>query len=278
MKQTLKKIIKNTPFINDWYQGQKFKHENENFPMTFEGENAEILNALVTDGFYVIPDYFGKAKCNAVRKNFLSTVKNYPQYTKQREDTRIFGAEHLCPEAMAFMTDQYLQSISDQYYGAETLVGTLLVNHVQENNNTDNLGSGGDWHRDRYLRQFKAIVYLDDVEGENGPFQYIKSSNTNKNHDTNSDMNIMGYSNYEVRFDHDHVQKLIDLAPHRLVTFTAKKGTVILVDTSGIHRGMPLQNGDRFAMFNYYYPSASYDTKAMNDKFKVMLPANYKDQ
>ena len=37
-------------------------------------------------------------------------------------------------------------------------------------------GSGGSWHRDSYLRQFKSLIYLNDVTDENGPFQVLTDS------------------------------------------------------------------------------------------------------
>jgi hypothetical protein len=29
---------------------------------------------------------------------------------------------------------------------------------------------------------------------------------------------------------------------------------VIIVDTSGLHRGMPIRSGERYALTNYYWP------------------------
>ena len=49
------------------------------------------------------------------------------------------------------------------------------ANKVKYNKN--NLGSGGGWHRDDFNFQFKAILYLNDVSMDNGPFQLIENSN-----------------------------------------------------------------------------------------------------
>ena len=41
----------------------------------------------------------------------------------------------------------------------------------------NNEGSGGGWHKDAYYTQFKSILYLTDVNNENGPFELIRNSN-----------------------------------------------------------------------------------------------------
>ena len=40
----------------------------------------------------------------------------------------------------------------------------------------DNLGSGQGWHRDSYTPQFKAMVYLSEVDSNTGPFEYVLES------------------------------------------------------------------------------------------------------
>ena len=39
-----------------------------------------------------------------------------------------------------------------------------------------NLGSGQGWHKDNIARQLKFMIYLNDVDSENGPFQYLLKS------------------------------------------------------------------------------------------------------
>ena len=48
----------------------------------------------------------------------------------------------------------------------------------------------------------------------------------------------------------------------------AKAGTLILVDTSSIHRGMPIIAGVRYALTNYFYPKRLID----QELFKQFAP------
>ena len=89
-------------------------------------------------------------------------------------------------------------------------------------------------------------LYLDNVLEENGPFQYLKYSHKPRN--------IMRYEKYgfkpkQSRFDND----VIDTIDEKPMTMTGNKGDLILVDTRGIHRGMPIQSGTRYALTNYYF-------------------------
>ena len=53
----------------------------------------------------------------------------------------------------------------------------VMANRTVFKNN--NIGSGAGWHKDSYSNQYKSILYLNDVNSENGPFQIIKDSNKN---------------------------------------------------------------------------------------------------
>ena len=127
----------------------------------------------------------------------------------------------------------------------------------------NNLGSGGGWHRDDVEFQFKAILYLVDVNENNGAFQLIKYSNKLK-------FIIRDCYKYkmkinETRLSEKKINEIINAEPERLKTITGNAGTLVLVDTSLIHRGRPLASGLRYALTNYYYPS--YKLKSMQNHF-----------
>ena len=51
-------------------------------------------------------------------------------------------------------------------------------------------------------------------------------------------------------------------------TFTAKAGTLILFDSSTIHRGAPITAGTRYALTNYYYPPSHIT----DDTYRAFAP------
>ncbi len=79
------------------------------------------------------------------------------------------------------------------------------------------------WHRDpEGPCVVKATLYLRDVDEQAGPFQYVPGS-----HQAHKELCKAG----QYAQDQESVNEL----PH--VTVTGPAGTLILADTSGIHRG-----------------------------------------
>jgi ectoine hydroxylase-related dioxygenase (phytanoyl-CoA dioxygenase family) len=96
-------------------------------------------------------------------------------------------------------------------------------------------------------------LYLNDVTNENGPFELILDSNK-----LLFNFNLFFKTNKkfpDTRFENDEVMKIINFNKEKILRITGKAGTLILVDTSLLHRGAPVKKGNRYALTNYFYPS-----------------------
>ena len=117
----------------------------------------------------------------------------------------------------------------------------------------NNEGSGGGWHRDNLNSSYpKAILYLSDVQYNNGPFQYIKGSHKFLNILKFLINSKIGYDKKE--FSPKVINKYLKKNSQQLKTFCYKKGSIIIFDSLGLHRGKPISNGIRYSLTNYYYP------------------------
>jgi hypothetical protein len=105
------------------------------------------------------------------------------------------------------------------------------------------------WHYDNAPLQVKAIAYLTDVAANDGPFAYVKGTHGKRPLE-------VGYE--ETRLDEAQVP-----AGGR-TEYTATAGTVLIVDTTGIHRATPNLRGARDVV------SAIYDVG-----IKVRQPSFY---
>ena len=88
------------------------------------------------------------------------------------------------------------------------------------------------WHRDfddKHL--LKAFLYLVDVDASAGPFEYVGGSQPGGRHKETRQWAPMRTG----RFTEDEVNKHVPA--DAIKTFTAPRGTVILCNTSGLHRG-----------------------------------------
>jgi len=236
-----------------------FKHELKNLLKeqnpNFKGlpsAGKTMLESVNKDGVIVVEEYWTAAQCSAARNTLDILLESYKDQAWKSEDgadQRLFGAEKLDPTLAAFWEDEELQALATAYEDRPEGMGFLMANRIYATES--NLGSGGGWHRDSAANhQFKAILYLTDVAEENGPFQYIKGSHRAKTLVT--DEVKFHFSQHQNRFTEEEIAPKLVKQPAEL--FTAKAGTLILVDTRGIHRGMPIKKGVRYAMTNYYLP------------------------
>ena len=113
-------------------------------------------------------------------------------------------------------------------------------------------------------------MYLTDVSDDNGPFQVILGSHDKKN--ISNDSKSANLESMQCQFDQKTVEKILKSEPERLKTLTAKAGTVVLVDTSTIHRGLPLNNGIRYALTNYFFENSQINSHLVDHFSPLVSP------
>lgn len=209
---------------------------------------------LDADGVCIIENFWSAAACAAARTEVERIVEKYPQYVNgnAKADFRVYGANNASALINQFAEHPLLRDVATAYNREPTRTAFTLAAKMPVSEG--NQGSGEGWHRDAFLRQFKAILYLSDVTLENGPFQIIKDSHRPRY--VLRDIRAGGLRYMQNRLSQREVDRILMGNSMRLVTYTAKAGTLILVDTSMIHRGMPIQTGTRYALTNYYFPEA----------------------
>lgn len=174
-------------------------------------------------------------------------------------DYRLFKMENKYPNAKEFATDSLLLDIASEYYGYPMVSHFVLGGKVQHNpNQTTN--SGGGWHRDNRAKQIKTIVYLSDVNEFNGPFAFLPRSNE-------FDLPTRDGLGKATRYDDKVVDTFCnenDFEPFKVI---GKKGTIIFVDTSHIHRGLNIEKGNRYTLTNYYFEDHPQRIQLSEDKW-----------
>lgn len=165
-------------------------------------------------------------------------------------DKRIYGADERAKFSVPLLNNK-----SNPLYSKFSFTSNpfhfLLLGWITSGKG--NLGSGGGWHRDSpFAHQFKTILYLTDVTEENGPFQFIEGSNHWRNNTLVA--KALGKSIKDYRFTNEEIDSLI--AKNILKspqTFTSKAGGLIIADTRGLHRGKPIETGERLAVTRYHF-------------------------
>jgi hypothetical protein len=155
----------------------------------------------------------------------------------------IFNINESIPKIEDIKHDQFISSIIDGAGDEDCAPENINVYY-----NRSVTGTRG-YHFDSYDNQYKAFVYLTDVPDESyGPYSYIKGSN-NRSYPRRR---LEGIVN---RFRGEKPTAAIRYDDDAIVTFTAPKGTLIISDQTGYHRGIPQEEGkERMLISNSHTP------------------------
>ena len=245
-----KKIVKSNKYLFSLALAIKEKKLKKNSYIGLNKDESKLVENLKTDGVAVIPNFFTADECTQMIDAFEALDEKYAKY--YNNDKRIYGIEKLSAVFKnKFHDNEMFKKIGEAYIGDKLILQTTMAAKIVPDD-TAVFGSGGAWHRDSFSRQFKAIAYLDDVNINNGPFMYIKGSHTMEN--INKVLfQLKGHtppSNF--RYTDDEIERISTILGQEVTYYTAPKGSLVLADIRGIHTGMPIKEGHRYAVFNYY--------------------------
>ena len=238
-------------FLNNKKYFVKISEKNSNVII----KEKPLIEHIKKHGYVIIPNFYNKDMCNKFIvqiDKFINNNSALISRDKANSDNRIFGAEYISPlfkRSLKKMMN-FTNRVGRIYLQQDISLFMMMANRViyKKNNN----GSGGGWHKDSFSKQFKSILYLNDVNETNGTFQLVKNSN--------NDFFMLklilklGKKFPVTRFSDSEINQFVKNKKKQIVNLTGKAGTLILVDTSIIHRGCPLLNGKRFAITSYYFP------------------------
>ena len=170
---------------------------------------------------------------------------------KRNSDIRIFNAEQFSPQILEFHDDRFTNRIGSRYLGFPIVPISTLANIVPISESE--IGSGGSWHRDANYPQFKALMYLNDVNSpDDGAFQYIPGSHRFSH--VLKGLVALKHNVLTTRWTVDQVSNFYKQSP---VSILGNAGTLVIFDTSLLHRGAPNNRPmgqPRYAITNYYRP------------------------
>ena len=230
------------------------RFKTKNFFSKNSHENRNIIDEIKDKGFIKIEKFVDDNACEEMKdgiSQFINSNSSLVSVDDVESDFRIFGSEHINKKINDHFNNNFIRNICQRYLGCEIDCLMTMANRVIFKEN--NAGSGGGWHKDSPYRQFKSILYLSDVNEMNGPFELIKNSNKfwwNITH-----INFLKKKVLETRFSNQEIDILMKKKNVKKITLLGKKGTLLLLDTSLIHRGSPLRMSERYALTNYLYPS-----------------------
>lgn len=214
---------------------------------------SSILSNVRINGIHAIQNFLDKNECQKFIEKidlFIASSSSNVWLDDTKADHRIYFINEVDEDFNAFYENPKIREVLKAYTGTANPLGMLLAAKIEYKEG--NLGSGGGWHRDSPVtHQFKAVCYLNDVDEQNGPFQYIKGSHRKDNVIRNYFNKVFKPGQY--RFTENEISNYLAKNNKKVDSITGNAGTLVYADTKGIHRGKPVEQGVRYVLFCYFW-------------------------
>lgn len=257
---------------------------------TQEINKSQAIEDLKTNGYHLLPFTLDNEIIDSIKtelskvkfymRNSLASISGYnPKYAESIKSNTAWVNNQQdilsIPSVQRLIIDKNLLLIANDYLGIAPI-------HVQTNcwwsrnykSNKNALSANAQlFHQDKeFIKFLKVFIYLNDVNEENGAHVYIRGSHKDnplekdKNHQISKRLSDKEISQH--------------FSPDQIITMNGKSGTIILEDTSGFHKGMPVKQGHRlllqleFANSLYFNPVPSFSTKGLLPEYNSFITRN----
>ena len=252
----------------------------------------EILECLRTNGICVIPSFFAAELVDSIRRDCQARIDgagdtNYDDGSYKRVDAyagtaaapneRIYHVDCFNEHAASFRHHPLLAQVGSDYYGSPHSVHLCLY----ERHRPHDIPVRG-FHVDTFeLSTFKVMLYLNDVTEQDGPTCYIPGTHRDAELRRRKE-SVWGPAASEgdpsgrkhpTNFTNEELGPLLD----RQVSVIGPRGTIVIFDTWGVHKGVsPQPGGERHVLVNYYRKGADlprsdfgFDANADHQRYHV---------
>lgn len=230
------------------------------FEKPFKSLNLDEAKAdLRTQGFHQVPIRLDKVALTAAiaQMDEICTNNEELEVNYGGSEHRIWHAHKHIAAAESFrrFSDAIVPKLADGINPAKNI---LAIRNKPLSDGKNELRKGR-WHLDSFRDQYKIFVFLQDVGPNDGPFELVpqtqKSSVKFKHaiqgrYFRTKDLILRtgkrGYQHVSDSFV-EHVERNY---PSQL--FTVPAGTILIANTSALHRAHPVNGGERYAFTSYH--------------------------
>ncbi|MGK7936843.1 MAG: phytanoyl-CoA dioxygenase family protein [Xenococcaceae cyanobacterium] len=244
--QKIKREIYRIPILKDKQDKtyQKLLQQHAPFIPKLNNEDNLILETLQKNGTCVVPISSLKiASTNSmleVAANLVNRLKSMPPQVSQNDYRIDLIKSQLIkhPEIFMWGLEEKLLNIIESYIGLPVIYQGLTMNRDIANGKKVGIRR---WHLDwEDRRMIKIIIYLNDVDTDGGPYEYIPQNLTLRG------IESLKYDNVGFVSD-EEMDKAIPR--YNWQTCVGQAGTVVITDTSNVfHRAKPTVKNDRFTI------------------------------
>lgn len=232
----------------------------QKFPVRKNGN--EIVDALEKDGLCIVPDFLPSDRVRAIHDEALAVAKTIHGGTftgpnritdfRDQGFLRLNSPENAAPLTAALFEDSRIKEVAQAYLSGHARRMEKYVDYKYANLFDGALHP----HCDNIYRMLKVFFYLNDIPETHAPFTMWKRSQLKR-----SWRELPDYLYFS---DHPHGWGHIPEGVHSgfgkgdnadivKVTCTAKAGTAIFCDVSGMHAASLLRDGYRLMLVDCWF-------------------------
>jgi len=227
-------------------------------------EVAEITSQLDENGFHTIENFLPKEDVEKIKTELVPhldnvvTGENIDQYKCWRfEDYgvyRLLEAENYSETSKLFFDNKLISDVAKSYVD-DSATPYQKMSEIRPSVGATSIAD--QMHFDDWQIRFKAFLYLTDVDDDSAPLVYVPKSHlimTGIRKKKEFEYFYDGKKGTYGYFTDDEIKEIKDRYGLERVVVKAKAGTLIFVDTRGLHSGTPLRNQDfkRITLSSYF--------------------------
>lgn len=221
-------------------------------------DTQEVRSAVNKKGYYLPEMRLSSAFCEEAI-NFIDSfsANSQTEINYGGSECRVWDCQSKSPLLKDFFDDccNWISTFSSGKNMPKTLLG---IRNAALPEKAEQL-TRGRWHIDSFRNQIKIFLFLTDTTEESGPFEFIPGSHQNffklrmicrgAYFKPSDFFNKQGRA-YQ-RID-DKIISRLSKKGFNSKPVIVKQGTMLIVDTSSIHRARPCLKGNRYALTAYY--------------------------
>lgn len=218
---------------------------------------SSFKRKLKKDGFLVFKEAYPLDFCNSIIQ-FIDQYQKTDNIEKNYSDTelRIWSAENEDPLLSNFFNES--NSIISAILAKNIIGDKLLAIRNKSLETSDTLSKVRRWHIDSLSTQYKIFLFLTDTTELSGPFEFIPNT-----HRKLFKLKMLLKGHYikfsQLKSSARLYQHLNESLIEQIITsgyspkpMLCKAGTLMVVDTSAIHRARPCLQDHRYALTMYF--------------------------
>ena len=277
-------------------------------------KNSIILDCLNKQGIAIIKNWINSKTVNVLKDELISVENNPPKWAKKNKyetgciidyapfQRHLNNELELLPNVTDVLSSKRIKDLAISYLGKNAVPDRILLNRSESSH-----APISKWHIDNFLtskRALKFFLYLSDSDKDTGAFSYIPGCRdiqqlVNKRAKTYDDLRRNMWSidqNFECWKQEavlqkkkgnkkiatqitNHLQSIAkhvnsDLDSDDYYTVSAKKGSLIIFDPVGFHRGGRITKGERYIIRAHYLPFSLKRAFSSRNELSIFVKRN----